>query len=484
MATNRFLLGGVPPRKWLTARRVGEIAVLVAAATVILSAIAVTHSVWLIGALIVVAGGFGAMFLSKNLEGEFKIFDVGTRLRCRLAVAGRWDDFDPAREDAPWLSDVTAVEDVQGTGVIRYQSAVSCVLEVVGGGEGIRADSLVRRWDRQYARVARKLGQPSAGVDQVEFITVVRPQKPQTVRAAMDAVSTAPGYAHLRASMDEAADRIAGMSETTRSWAVIRFDVGRLMEYVATPPYTATSQDEATLTALHRVIDVLGQAGYTVAGVLDVAHIAGLARAMLCPDRDVDDTSGTDGLWSSLPAWTRTRDGSAIRVGNGQRTWWHATGGFSRDDWPVEPVPSRWTEPLVFGRSGFAQLSGPRVIVSKIRVLSPFQSRDIAMSQKTTAAGRLWKEQKEGDVNTDESAAKLRTTEVTTRAIVAGHEIGVIPDLRIMVSARDEVGLRMIREQAASAVLDMGSVGLTWDSSRPGAGLLDVLPIGREVKIG
>lgn len=484
MAANSFMLGGIPPTKWLTRRRVVEISLLVVAGCVLLVAVMRLRSPWVLLGLLVVAAAGGWLVASRNLQGELRLFDTASWLRSRLAVAGRWDDFDPARDPQPWLFDGQRVDESAGVGIVRYRDALACVVELVGGGEGIRPDPEISRWDVRFARVLRQLGRPEACVDQVDVVTLVRPESPERLEGLVDGLAVPAGLEHLRTPLLEAADRMAGQAETTRSWLVLRFDIGRLMQLIAEPPYTPASEDEALLTGLGRAIEVLRNAGYTVRGVVDRARLAGLCRAVLCPDADPDDPVPAGDWWPVVPAWRRSRDGSAVEAWCGDRSWWHATGGFSRDDWPVQPVPSRWLEPLVFGTSGLVSLYGPRVIVAKLRLLSPFLAREIAMSQKTTAAGKLYREQQQGEVNQDEAAMRLRAASATTSAIIQQHEVGVVPQLRVMVSARSEVALRRMREQAAAAVLTMGSTGLTWDRTRPGAGILDVLPLGREVHTG
>lgn len=481
MATNRFMLGGVPPTKWITKRKAVQFCVLGGSAIVLLVLVARLQSPLLLLAFGVAAVLLAMAVMRRNEEGQLEIFSVGDRFRSRLAVWGRWDDFDPATDDVPWLLGPHRVKDLNGFGLVEEPGAYVFVVEVVGGGEGIRRDAETVRRDRDFSRLLRACSRPTTCVDQLDFVTLVRPESRERVRSVLHPPAPrVPG--HLRSSMLEVADRIADESETTRSWAVIRLSIDRLMDYVARPPFTADSAPAAGMLGLSRVIGLMNDAGLRTVRVLDADQLAALSRAVLCPDYGPDDVTGlADGFWASMPAWQRSRDGSAVRVEGPNGPWWLSTGGFGRQDWPVESVPSRWMEPLVFGRSGSGAISGPRIIVAKYRLLTPARSHAIASSQKTTASSHLYRQQHTGDVNQDEAEESLQIATRTRRDVVRSAAAGVVPQVRVLITGRDEFDLRLRREQMDAVIADMSAAGFTWDKARPGPGILDALPIGKEV---
>lgn len=476
-----YRLGGVSPTPWMTRRRIIQIAVVGAVAVAMAVIILGTQNPWVaLGFIALGVLGFAGLRYRTEL-GELWVLDVGEQVRNLLGRWGKWDEFDPAVDQAPWLLPPMVAHGVVGPkgselGVLHYGDSMVALLEVSGDGEGVRTESSVARLEDAVVAVHEELARPQTGVVQLDWITMIRPESAKRV-SQLSLPRLAEHVApELKESWRQLPACAAAETETVRTWLAVRFDVNTLYGRFARPPYNEQSGLLAAQEALGAVVRVLQGHGHTAIRALSLTEIAALSRATLDPARDPDDLEGlgaADDVWAGVPGWTWPPKKDYLECGE----WLHSTAGFSRLDWPLLPVFGRWLHPLLTRRS-----LGPRTIIAQLRLVPRVNARRLARSQQTSAASRRL--QNRGRVDGGEAQAEESTAAVITADLTVRGGVGVVPRVRILLSGRTERELRDRREALLATAVggDMAAESITFDRSRPGAGLLAVLPIGVEVQ--
>lgn len=474
-----YHLGGVSPVPWMSRRRLGQIFAIAAALVAVLVLIVITQNSWLVLLLALLAVTGWAVVQRRSDDGGLWVLGVGDLVRRAVARRARWDDFDPQLEPAPFLLPpmrVAAVTDQSGAelGILEYRDAMVCVLEVSGSGEGVRDATEVVRLDERIIGIHDEIARPATAVDQLDWVTIVRPESAARVQGRVAEQASGVVTAAVQESTDALGRAAAARTETIRSWLVVRFSIDRIHDRFVEPPHDHASGHRGVYEALGALVRTLRAHDQVVVGALSVAQIGGLVRAVLDPDLDPDDLDGmTADVWSAMPAWRASADGSQVECGR----WLHSSAGFARWDWPLRPAPGRWLQPLLTSRE-----LGPRTVITQLRLMPKFKARQLARSQQTTAASKRIQGQRNRTIDGGAAQMEEATAAVITAEITQEGRVGVMPRVRVLVSGRTARELRNRREAVTATVVNqMAAEGISWDQQRPGAGLLAVLPIGLEV---
>lgn len=485
MGTRPIRLGGVTPVPWLSKQKLVTLIVLAIVGVVMMMVIITTANLYVTGAFFMVVGLIWLVARRRGADGGWWMLGVGERVRGAIGTRARWDDFDPTREAQPFLLmdplRVLAVPAGDGSelAVLEYPSAMVCFLEVSGAATGVRSSTDLRRLEDRVISVHRTLADPKTCVEQIDWITVVRPQDATTLAQGLlthSGQAPTPVPAPVAVSMEEVPQKHAAVTERFRSYVALRFTTDRLYSFVAQPPFSASSGAEAAYDALGKVARMLSGKGITVIGGLGPAQVAALGRAILSPDRSPDDLSGCGGgFWASWPSWRR--DGDTIISTCGGTQWLHATASFGLYDWPLTEVKGRWLEPLVFGHA-----MGPRTVVTQTRIMPRHKARELAKGQLTTARTTRLGKTRSGEVDAGEAWSQELAATAVAEDIVLDRHVGIMPSVRVMVSAQSPRALRSAREEIGTATADrMNCEGISLDDTRPGVGLLRCLPLGVSV---
>lgn len=483
MSVDEFRLGGVTPVPWLSLSRLVALISLGGLGAVVMVAIVITKSLLLVLVLGVLVGIFMMLARRRASDGGLWILKVGNTIRRWVGVRARWDDFDPEREEQPFLIlgpfRVVGVPAGDGSelGVLDDGRGMVVVLEVSGAPCGVMSDEQINRWQEAWTDLHRELADPKTALTQVDWLTLVRPEDPFNIAEQIpDLIPGLPEEAVLSAV--DLSFEVAACAEQQFTYAVLRFDVDALYERFVRPPYTAASGAEGAYDATTRVAKLItgADAGISVKSGLSPQEISALIRAIVAPEyspRNLDDCTGE--IFQSCPAWKR--DGGMLTVSSDNYEWWHMSASFGLEDWPRSPVSGRWLQPLVFNPD-----LGCRTIVTQLRLVPTFRATEFARSQLTTARSKALQTDERGTIDAGEAWSRERVATEVAEDVVQYGQVGIVPSVRILLTGTSQRGVRNQFEDLESAVRSKARAdGITSDQARPGAALLRVLPLGLEV---
>lgn len=490
-----YWLGAIPASKWVTRRRMLAFGVLAAITVVLLVVLAFTQNVWVLAGIGVTAlAAFAAWGKTDVYGGQWITTVVGEAIRAKLAGLGGWDEFHPEYEPRPWL--------LKGLRVAGYsqtdsdaelclmdhaeENAFVSVLEIDGDGEGIRAMYQHRRIEGNIGRLLNKLCEPRQVPSQIDFIVRSSPPVRSDFRMWTEKHLRSDITAEAEASMGELADEAERRASTLRAWAAIRMPVEALAERARLEGRRVTPESLAELAyeVTGEVTRILRSHEVRVLKGLSVRQVAAVVRGIMLPHHDVDSTEGIVGFWDAWPAFQPSKDGEAVVAYDPAKpqatTWRHTSAGITRDGYPDELVEGRWLEPVVLESK-----VSHRVVVTQFGLVSHREARLIAKDQLTAASVRLVKQERLGATSTGEVEDARTLAQAITRDISRYSNAGVIPIVRVMVSARTSRALRAAREDLSAADVERAMRvkpdGLKWQDGRQSPALLRMLPLGMEV---
>lgn len=490
-----YWLGAIPPSKWMTRRRVITFIALGAITVVLLLVQMYTQSVWVLFGLAAAAvAAVVAWSRSDANGGQWLATVVGEAIRTRLAHAGGWDEFHPGFETRPWLLDHMRVAGYTEPGGeaelclidLADENCFVTVLEIDGDGEGIRPMYQHRRIESNIGRLLNKLAEPRQVASQIDFIVRCAPPVTPEFKTWTETHLRADDItAEAEASMRQLADEAERRANTMRAWVAIRLPVDALAERARLEGRKVSRETlaEVAYEVTGEVTRILTSHEVRVMKGLSVRQVAAVVRGMTLPHHDVDSTDGIDGFWDAWPAFQPSSSGDALITfdpADPDRTAWrHSCAVITRDGYPEELVQGRWLEPVVLE----SQVPH-RVVCTQFALVTYREARLIAKDQLTSAAMRLAKQSRLGETSTGEHEDSRSLAQAITRDITHYSNAGVIPVVRIMVSARTPRALRAVREDMtadAERTLQLKPDGLKWQDRRQAPAVLRMLPLGMEV---
>lgn len=491
----QYWLGAIPASKWVTRRRIVAFGILGAITVVLLVVLAFTQNMWvLLGIGIAVLGALAAWGKTDAYGGQWLTSVAGEALRSRLAGAGGWDEFHPDHERRPWLLGRVRVAGFTEPGSaaelclidMADENAFVAVLEIDGDGEGIRPMYQHRRIEGNIGRLLNKLCEPRQVASQVDFIVrSTPPVTPDFRRWTANHLRT-DVTSEADASMRELAEEAERRASTLRAWVAIRMPMDALAERARLEGRTVNPEALAEMAyeVTGEVTRILTKHEVTVLNGLSVRQVAAVVRGILLPHHDVDSTEGITGFWDAWPAFQPSKGGEALIAYDpadpDASTWRHSSAVIARDGYPEELVEGRWLEPVVLESK-----VTHRVVVTQFGLVTHREAGLIAKDQLTAASVRLVKQERLGATPTGEIEDARTLAQAITRDITRYSNAGVIPIVRVMVSARTPRALRAAREDLAAADIERAMRvrpdGLKWQDGRQAPAVLRMLPLGLEV---
>lgn len=489
----RYQLGGVPARRWMTWGRFILLGICTMALIVLLVMVVLTRNNWLLAGFIATAAISWFVYNRRTITGGRWVRDtVSARLRRAAARMGRWDEFDPAVDERPWpLEDyamlaVTASEDDDpDAGLCLIDTGrTNCyvaVIEVDGDGQGIRPNWEHDQLERGFHGFLDHLTIANSRVAQVDLITKISPEGGEPFME-WTAQHLRPGQQEVvQESMIELARGSEHLSSQVRSWAVVVMPMDRLVTYLKdlglepNPELIAEAAAESVSEVTRSMIDH----GLRIHQGLSTRQISAVIRGIMLPDYNVDDISDIEDFWAAFPGYQPTaRQNSLIAYSEDRdNLWYHRSCVVPRDGFPTEYlVNGRWLEPIVL------ESAVPhRVISVKYALMPHHQAREIARDQLTSAAGRVYRKHKVGTISDGEVEEGQTLAQRVASNVRRQGNGGVIPVVRVLVSAKSERMVARYKEQMEAEMMQkMGISNVIWDI--PALGMMATLPLGVEVE--
>lgn len=356
------------------------------------------------------------------------------------------------------------------------RSHLIAVVELVGGGDGLRPVAVTNAQGRRFGDLLAELGARSLPVDQIDFATSVTPADPDLFRLLMED-QIAPGCPpELRESMEELASFSATTIETHRTFASIRMPLQEVQARV-----TGVADEEATVLAalevLRDVVSRLERAGMRVQSVGTPRSIAAATRALYDPSFRPDDVDGIEGMPDAFRAGYQShREGLCVEAADGGE-WWHAVASIPIDAWPAGPVGVRWLESLVTDITP----AMVRTIKAQHRLIPKRQARGRARAAATydsaTIRAARSKDQVSTGVDEAQQGAAMRVLDD-----LLGRAAGDVPAVRVLISARTLAELRTARNRVEQAASDGHIERLHWHDRRHHQAMVLLAPLCQGVQ--
>lgn len=362
----------------------------------------------------------------------------------------------------------------------RYgpSSSIVAVLEIVGGGDGLREPSDVNRRGSRFGQLLGTLASPESPVEQLDIETRVLPAEPRLYHDHVDeqVVDDCPPL--LRESMAQLATHGAAQTETYRTFATVRMPLHAVQARVVKGPATVDETATAAVEALRVVVDRLERSGHIVRGVLGPRRIAAMVRHLYVPSFEVDDLEGLERIRDGW-AYPITSMRSAVRVDGPLGPWFHAVASVPRDSWPMDTVGMRWMQNLVTD----VNPATIRTVKAQHRLIPKRVARGKATIGLTLDTAAIRSRQKKQAVSTGEDEASATAAERIMTDLLNAGTAGDFPAVRVVVSAPDPASLLVARSAVAAAAEDSGITRLRWHDNRHHQAMVLALPLARGVRL-
>lgn len=473
----------------------GVIRTLLLGAIVIfgLVALVVTQSPWVLLGLVIVAGVVWWALRRQTAVGESWTGALGEELRWRVARRQGTDVFEPdagyATRPVPLelgsvrFMGVAATEDGPELSVVGHGlDCLTTVLEVVGGGEGMREIAQTNAASARFGRLLSRLARPDLPVEQVDFSTRVMPvESADYEQWITDRLR--PGLSpELRDSMTALAAQAAWSGESYRSWITVRMSYAGLSAKTARRgvPVTPENVAETAFEVTGEVSRAAARAGLTVRAGLGPRRLGALLRHLYVPSLSMDNLAELGGARDGFVAYNA--EGPAHRAGfeaygpDGS-TWWHATATIPRDGLPLSDVGVRWMECLV------TDVTPPiiRTVTTQFRLVAKPEARARAAAALTLDKAAIIKDAKAGVVSTGEKEAQASVPQTILSDLLHEDAAGVETAVRATVSAPTHDDLLTTREVLESAAQDGGITHVKWHDTRHHHAHVLTLPFARGI---
>jgi hypothetical protein len=483
-------LGGETRRRGLFGERSGpQMFVAVAVATGGLVLLVMVRSVVLLLVEAAIAGVVWMVLQRRTNHGEAWTGTLVDETRFRVARRRGTDTYSPpagpgsrplpSEVGTARFAGVSAQEGEPELAVVEHGlTYISTVLEVVGGGDGLRDVAEINNGGAHFGRLLFTLSRPDIPVEQIDVTTRVLPIDAEDydtwIRERMPA-NVAP---HLRDSMLALSEQVAFRGEDYRTFLTVRMNIEALADRARRHgPVDAGRVAEMAFEVTKQVAGLAEHAGLHVRAGLGPRRLGALIRHMYAPSFDMDDLTGITRAGDGFQRYVGQRDALVVTGDDGNR-WWHATASVPRDGWPMNQVGVRWLEGLVTDVSP-AMI---RTVTSQFRLMPRAQTRDRARAALTFDQAAVIRENKAGKVSTGETEAQAAVPAQVLHDLLYAESGGCRPTLRVTVSAPSHIELLAGRDRIEAAATDIGITRLRWHDTRHHHAHLLTLPLGRGIK--
>lgn len=357
------------------------------------------------------------------------------------------------------------------------EAELSTVVEIVGGGDGLREIREINRSGVQFGQFLYALAGPDLPVTQVDVSTRVLPAPAELYQqwAEQHLDDNAPEL--LAANMRELAGLAAGRGETYRSWLTVRCSRDGLAQQVARQGLRANPERiaEQALHTTSEVARLAAGAGFDVQTGLGPRRLGALVRHLYAPHWSPEDLTDIAGPRDGFVPYTARGLREGMYVPDPQQSWWHATASIPRDGWPLHEVGMRWLESLVTDISP-ATL---RTVTAQFRLTSQRAAREDIAYAHTLDRAEVNDDQQSNRVSTGLNEAQANASARLLDDLVE-HAAGCRPAVRVTLSAPSPSELAEARRRVHTAAVGEGNVHrLAWHETRHHHAHLLTLPLGK-----
>lgn len=486
------LLGGETRRRNLFGSfSGGQIAIISTAAVVWLIVLLVSQSF-----AVLVAGVLALLGLSWALRRQTISGDSWTRTRGE----GLWfwvrrrrglDSWTPGGDlpdavgsfreltyvDNPDAPPVALIHQRDGAQRFGPQSNLVAVLEIVGGGDGLREISEVNRRGSRFGQLLGTLASPESPVEQIDIETRILPADPESYAQDLAGLVVADCPPRLRESMAQLATHGAAQTETYRTFATVRMPLAAVQDRVVSRTPSAEETVTAAVDALRVVVDRLERSGHVVRGVLGPRRIAAMVRHLYVPSFGIDDLDGLEKIRDGW-AYPQTPMRTAVRVDGPLGPWFHAVASIPRDSWPMDIVGMRWMQNLVTD----VNPATIRTVKAQHRLIPKRAARGKATIGLTLDTAAIRSREKKQAVSTGEDEASATAAQRIMSDLLNAGTAGDFPSVRVIVSAPDMASMRVARSAVTAAAEDSGITRLRWHDNRHHQAMVLAAPLARGIK--
>lgn len=368
-------------------------------------------------------------------------------------------------------------------GTMGPDSTISAVLEVVGGGEGLRSLIDANSDAERYGRFLSSLASRTSPVVQVDVETKIFPRHPDTTAAYFESLLAPDCSPELRASMEGLTDQVVALSEDYFSYVTVTFSLKELA-YGADGPMTADQVADLAGEGLRTVVRRLTAAGIEVRDVLNPAKIGAVIRNLWVPvfplHSTAEVTSAADGF-----AWPYEVKRDAVVVhgpelvdqdtGETTRDWWHAVATIPPRGFPPKAVDGRWLAGLITDVSP----SPIRTVKVQHRLVSKSDMLRRTISRLTVDKADERSDEKKGRISSGSATAACSIRERMLQDLQHEDAAGTQALVHIVVSGRTEIELKQAQRQLEEAADNMGISALKWHKNKHHVGMILGAPMGR-----
>ena len=499
-ATRTSVLGGHSRRRGLFGPlSMPQLLVLAAAGAVAVIVLVLTQS------LVVLLGELGLaavlrwLWRRRGHDDQPWIQTVIESVRAKVATRTGADRYDPPAQESPRplpremgrvrFATASESEDAPGLAVIDHldEDALSTVIEIVGGGDGLRDIREINRSGLAFGQFLYSLAGPELPVTQIDVTTRVMPAAPGLYQHWVQQHLDPAAPAALAQNLRELAELAAGRGDTYRSWITLRCSRQQLAQQLhrqgsqPNPERIAEQALQVTSEVARRAAD----AGFEVRSGLGPRRLGALVRHLYAPDWDLDDLAGITSPRDGFQPYTARGLREGMCVPGREATWWHATASIPRDGWPLHPVGMRWLESLVTDVQTRADPDDPtreptvRTVNVQFQLSSQRAARENAAYAHTLDRAEVEQAQHSNRVSTGLNEAQAQASARLLEDLVE-HAAGCRPAVRVTVSAPSAPALAEARQRVHSAAVDAGNVQrLSWHEHRHHHAHLLTLPVGK-----
>ncbi len=344
---------------------------------------------------------------------------------------------------------------------------VTTVIEVIGGGEGIREIAQTNTFGARFGQFLSRLARPDLPVDQVDVATRVLPVHAAEYEEWIAARLRPDLSPELRTSMTDLTQQAAWSGEAYRTLITVRMPYDGLVAKTARRGVEIGPESiaETAFEVTGEVSRAAARAGLKVRAGLGPKRLGALIRHLYVPSVPMDDLTGLEGARDGFVPYDagcpRHRLGFEAFGPDGS-TWWHATATIPRDGLPMGDVGVRWLECLV------TDVNPPviRTVSSQFRLIPKHEARTRAAVALTADRAAIIKDENRGVVSTGEKEAQASVPQQVLVDLLHADAAGCEPALRVTVSAPTYQGLLTARETIDTAAQDGGVTKVSWHDTR------------------
>ena len=391
----------------------------------------------------------------------------------QAAGVGRFD------EGVPWFAEGVQVagfqppgaagemavilRDPDGLRVFKWRTVTlaTTVIRLGGAFQGLDEWAVINNQARRFGELLKAAGNPRWGIRQIDVVTRIRPASLEAQQAWDDSRGAGAEAAEMRAL-------VAAQASQQETWLTVTCEPRLLGD--------GDWLDRVCAGAWEPTVEMVRQAaaaGLDPYRVISPQRLAGTLRSLLTPDSPADPDTSLDGPWAGIPRIRTTPIGVVTDTG-----WWHSTAVVNADGWPADTVGPDFMDDLLGDIPGAPY----RLVVSQLGMMPRRLAQNKARVTGTVAGAAALAEETVSDLTTGENRQHFNSAQNMLGELLE-KGVGVMPVIRIMVSAKSRDDLLLARQAVRETLDTIGFTGDYWCDGIHGRMLGAFLMMGRGLKL-